>query len=130
MMAWVAFEPMLLGSLTLGSSAAPFDLLHDAMRALLGLQRELQRSLASEFRAARESSSARSSLVLMGMAFAFGAVHAVTPGHRQSDLSLAPSLDREHPDPIHNVRCRSASGQKARKTWSFSQIVRGTRERR
>ena len=83
-MAWVAFEPMLPGSLTLGSSAAPFDLLHDAMRALLGLQREIQRSLASEFRAAHESSSALSSLVLMGMAFAFGAVHAVTPGHGKS----------------------------------------------
>jgi hypothetical protein len=122
MMAWVAFEPMLLGSLTLGSSAAPFDLLHDAMRALLGLQREIQRSLASEFRAARESSSARSSHVLMGMAFAFGAVHAVTPGHRQSDLSLAPSLDREHP--ITSV-ARSASRAKGAEKLGFSPDHKG-----
>ena len=43
-MAWVAFDPMLLGSLMLGSSTAPFDLLGDAMRALLGLQREIQRA--------------------------------------------------------------------------------------
>src|SRR5918996_1849405 len=68
---------------TLGPLAASVDL-HDATRALLDLQRQIQQSLAHEFRAARESSSALRSLVLMSMAFAFGAVHAVTPGHGKS----------------------------------------------
>src|SRR5918995_3405761 len=68
---------------TLGPLAASVDL-HDATRALLDLQRQIQQSLADEFRAARESSSALRPLVLMGMAFAFGAVHAVTPGHGKS----------------------------------------------
>jgi hypothetical protein len=67
-----------------GLSAAYFDLIRHAMRALLGLQREIQRSLASEFRAAHESHSRFAPLVLMSMAFAFGAVHAVTPGHGKS----------------------------------------------
>jgi hypothetical protein len=112
MMAWVAFEPMLLGSLTLGSSAAPFDLLHDAMRALLGLQREIQRSLASEFRAARESSSARSSLVLMGMAFAFGAVHAVTPGHGKAISLWHPVSIESTPIPSQTSVRRAPLGAK------------------
>ena len=60
------------------------DLLRDATRELLGLQREIQRSMASEFRAARESTSALGPLPLMSTAFAFGAVHAVTPGHGKS----------------------------------------------
>ena len=114
-MAWVAFEPMLLGSLTLGSSAAPFDLLHDAMRALLGLQREIQRSLASEFRAAHESSSALSSLVLMGMAFAFGAVHAVTPGHGKAISLWHPVSIESTPIPPITSVAHSARGQKAQK---------------
>src|SRR5918994_4086376 len=70
-------------STKLGTAAASFDL-PDSTRALLDLQRQIQQSLAHEFRAARESSSALRSLVLMSMAFAFGAVHAVTPGHGKS----------------------------------------------
>ena len=54
------------------------------MRGLLDLQREIQEGLASEFRAARESTSALGHLVLLRMAFAFGAVHAVTRGHGKS----------------------------------------------
>ena len=88
MMASMAFDPIGSGTVMLdgspGFSAAPLDLLRDATRGLLGLQREIQRSLASEFRAARESTSALGPLVLMWMAFAFGAVHAVTPGHGKS----------------------------------------------
>jgi nickel/cobalt transporter (NicO) family protein len=84
MAAWMAFDPTFLESLMLAPSTTSSDLLRDAMHALLGLQREIQRSLATEFRAAHESSSAWSPLVLMGMAFAFGAVHALTPGHGKS----------------------------------------------
>jgi ABC-type nickel/cobalt efflux system permease component RcnA len=65
-------------------AAVYVDLLRDATRGLLELQREIQWSLASEFRAARESTSALGPLMLMSMAFAFGAVHAVTPGHGKS----------------------------------------------
>lgn len=54
------------------------------MHALLELQREIQRSLASEFRIAGDDGSALGVIVLMTMAFAFGAVHAVTPGHGKS----------------------------------------------
>ena len=88
MMASMVFDPVVPGTVMLegspGSSDASCDLLRDATRGLLGLQREIQQSLASQFRAARESTSALGPLVLMSMAFAFGAVHAVTPGHGKS----------------------------------------------
>ena len=84
----MAFDPIGSGTVMLdgspGFGVAPLDLLRDAARGLLGLQREIQQSLASEFRAARESTSAMGPLALMGTAFAFGAVHAVTPGHGKS----------------------------------------------
>jgi nickel/cobalt transporter (NicO) family protein len=57
------------------------DLVRATTRGLLQLQRQIQESLAGEFRAAHQSSSAFGPLVLMAIAFAFGAVHAVTPGH-------------------------------------------------
>jgi nickel/cobalt transporter (NicO) family protein len=57
------------------------DLVRATTRGLLQLQRQIQQSLAGEFRAAHQSASAFGPLVLMAMAFAFGAVHAVTPGH-------------------------------------------------
>jgi nickel/cobalt transporter (NicO) family protein len=60
------------------------ELVRAAVRGLFAVQRQIQQSLASEFRAARESTSALGPLVLMGMAFAFGAIHAVTPGHGKS----------------------------------------------
>jgi nickel/cobalt transporter (NicO) family protein len=87
MLALSALDPVgsavpVLGT-TVGTATASFDL-PDATRALLDLQRQIQQSLAHEFRAARESTSAMVPLVLMGMAFAFGAVHAVTPGHGKS----------------------------------------------
>jgi nickel/cobalt exporter len=57
------------------------DLVRAMTRGLLQLQRQIQQSLAGEFRAAHESGSAFARVVFMAMAFAFGAVHAVTPGH-------------------------------------------------
>jgi High-affinity nickel-transport protein len=60
------------------------DLLGAALVELLRLQREIQRSLASEFMAARESTGLLRPTLLIAMAFAFGAVHAVTPGHGKS----------------------------------------------
>jgi nickel/cobalt transporter (NicO) family protein len=60
------------------------DLVRAMTRGLLELQRQVQQSLASEFEAARDGTSALGPLVLMAMAFAFGAVHAVTPGHGKS----------------------------------------------
>jgi nickel/cobalt exporter len=60
---------------------ASADLVRATTRGLFELQRQVQQSLAGEFRAAHESGSAFGPLVLMAMAFAFGAVHAVTPGH-------------------------------------------------
>jgi ABC-type nickel/cobalt efflux system permease component RcnA len=87
MLAWPALDPVgsagqVVGT-TLATAAAFFDL-PEATRAVLDLQRQIQRSLAQEFRAAHESGSAFGPLVLMAMAFAFGAVHAVTPGHRKA----------------------------------------------
>jgi nickel/cobalt transporter (NicO) family protein len=60
------------------------DLLGSGLIELLRLQREIQRSLASEFMAARDSAGLLRPTLLMAMAFAFGAVHAVTPGHGKS----------------------------------------------
>jgi nickel/cobalt transporter (NicO) family protein len=60
------------------------DLLGSWLIELLRLQREIQRSLASEFMAARDSTGLLRPTLLMAMAFAFGAVHAVTPGHGKS----------------------------------------------
>ena len=62
-------------------AAVSFDLVRGALRALLGLQREIQQSLASEFRIIGASSASFAPLGLMSTAFAFGIVHAVTPGH-------------------------------------------------
>ncbi len=84
----MAFEPNVPEAVMVDGlpdiAAVGFELLRDAIRGLLGLQREIQRSLASEFRAAHESRSALAPLGVMSMAFAFGAVHAVTPGHGKS----------------------------------------------
>ena len=60
------------------------DLLSAGLIELLRLQREIQRRLASEFMAARESAGLLRPTLLMAMAFAFGAVHAATPGHGKS----------------------------------------------
>jgi nickel/cobalt transporter (NicO) family protein len=60
------------------------DLLGSGLIELLRLQREIQRNLASEFMAARDSTGPLRPTLLMAMAFAFGAVHAVTPGHGKS----------------------------------------------
>src|SRR5918996_3592152 len=60
------------------------DLLGSGLIELLRLQREIQQSLASEFMATRDSTGLLRPTVLMVMAFAFGAVHAVTPGHGKS----------------------------------------------
>jgi nickel/cobalt transporter (NicO) family protein len=60
------------------------DLLGSGLIKLLRLQREIQRSLASEFMASRESAGLLRPTLLMAMAFAFGAVHAATPGHGKS----------------------------------------------
>ena len=60
------------------------DLLGSGLIKLLRLQREIQRSLASEFMATRESTGLLRPTLLMAMAFAFGAVHAATPGHGKS----------------------------------------------
>ena len=60
------------------------DLLGSALVELLRLQREIQRSLASEFMATRETTGLLRPTLLMAMAFAFGAVHAATPGHGKS----------------------------------------------
>lgn len=70
------------GTLMVAMTAS--DLLRGAMRGLLDLQREVQQSLASEFRATGQGGSAFGPLTLMSMAFAFGALHAVTPGHGKS----------------------------------------------
>lgn len=87
MMPLATLDPVGSTVTVLGTTFGPFAAsveLHDATSALLDLQRQIQQSLAHEFRAARESSSALRPLVLMWMAFAFGAVHAVTPGHGKS----------------------------------------------
>jgi nickel/cobalt transporter (NicO) family protein len=60
------------------------DLLGSGLIKLLRLQREIQRSLASEFMATRDSTGLLRPTLLMAMAFVFGAVHAVTPGHGTS----------------------------------------------
>jgi nickel/cobalt transporter (NicO) family protein len=60
------------------------DLLGTGLIKLLRLQREIQRSLASEFMATRDSTGLLRPTLLMAMAFAFGAVHAATPGHGKS----------------------------------------------
>jgi ABC-type nickel/cobalt efflux system permease component RcnA len=60
------------------------DLLSSGLIKLLRLQREIQRSLASKFMATRESTGLLRPTLLMAMAFAFGAVHAATPGHGKS----------------------------------------------
>jgi nickel/cobalt transporter (NicO) family protein len=60
------------------------DLVRALTRGVLELQRQVQQSLASEFQVARASRSAFSPFGLMWMAFAFGAVHAITPGHAKS----------------------------------------------
>jgi nickel/cobalt transporter (NicO) family protein len=60
------------------------DLLGSGLIKVLRLQREIQRSLASEFMATRDSAGLLRPTLLMAMAFAFGAVHAVTPGHGKS----------------------------------------------
>jgi nickel/cobalt exporter len=60
------------------------DLLGSGLIKLLRIQREIQRSLASEFMATRESTGLLRPTLLIAMAFAFGAVHAVTPGHNKS----------------------------------------------
>lgn len=65
-------------------AAAVLDPLRAGVRALLDLQREIQRTLAGEFRAAHDDGSAMGLIALMVMAFAFGAVHAITPGHGKS----------------------------------------------
>jgi ABC-type nickel/cobalt efflux system permease component RcnA len=88
MIAPAGFEPVFPGVVVLDGvrefSVASFNLLRDAIRGLLSLQHEIQRSLASEFRAAYGSTSVLSPIVLILTAFAFGAVHAVTPGHGKS----------------------------------------------
>ena len=57
------------------------DLLGSGLIKLLRLQREIQRSVASEFMATRSSADLLRPTLFMAMAFTFGAVHAVTPGH-------------------------------------------------
>ena len=65
-------------------AGASLDLLGAGLIKLLRLQREIQRTLASEFMATRESAGLLRPTLLMAMAFAFGAVHAATPGHGKS----------------------------------------------
>lgn len=66
------------------STSTALDLLGAGLLGLLSLQREIQRSLASEFMATRDSTGLLQPTLLMAMVFAFGAVHAVTPGDGKS----------------------------------------------
>jgi hypothetical protein len=117
MLAWPALDPVgsagqVVGT-TLATAAASFDL-PEATRAVLDLQRQIQRSLAQEFRAAHESGSAFGPLVLMAMAFAFGAVHAVATGR---GVLLSRAGRRGTPRPYHECqgdRDARALGDRAR----------------
>lgn len=60
------------------------DLLGSALVKLLRLQREVQRGLAGEFLAIRDGAGLLRATLLVATAFAFGAVHAMTPGHGKS----------------------------------------------
>lgn len=60
------------------------ELIRGSVRSLLDLQRVVQQSLASEFHGVRENASGAALASLLGLAFVFGGVHAVTPGHGKS----------------------------------------------
>jgi nickel/cobalt transporter (NicO) family protein len=66
------------------AAGASLDLLSAGLIKLMRLQREIQRGLASEFLASRDSVGLLRPALLMAMAFVFGAVHATTPGHGKS----------------------------------------------
>ena len=57
------------------------ELIRGSIRSLLDLQRVVQQSLASEFHGVRDDASGAALASLLGLAFVFGGVHTVTPGH-------------------------------------------------
>ena len=64
-----------------GEGGAVPGFLRPVVERIAGAQRELNRTISRELRAIRESGSKRALLVVTGVAFVYGVLHAAGPGH-------------------------------------------------
>jgi nickel/cobalt exporter len=74
-----AARPAAPGSAVEGGSVPGF--LRPVTDRIAGMQRELNRTMSRELRAVRDSGSPRALLVVAGIAFLYGVLHAAGPGH-------------------------------------------------
>ena len=72
-------RPATPGTAVEGGSVPSF--LRPVTDRIAGMQRELNRTISRELRAVRETGSPRALLVVTGIAFAYGVLHAAGPGH-------------------------------------------------